>query len=55
MIKIKEIWFSGDEIFGRDEQGRVYSQPGGTGESYPCPYSPVGAGTDGGEYLTAID
>jgi len=26
MIKIKEIWFSGDEIFGRDEQGRVYSQ-----------------------------
>ena len=26
MIKIKEIWFSGDEIFGRDEEGRVYSQ-----------------------------
>ena len=26
MIKIKEIWFSDDQIFGRGEDGRIYSQ-----------------------------
>ena len=26
MIKIKEIWFSDDQIFGRAEDGRIYSQ-----------------------------
>ena len=26
MIKIKEIWFNDDQIFGRDEDGRIYSQ-----------------------------
>ena len=26
MKKIKEIWFADDQIFGRDEKGRVYSQ-----------------------------
>ena len=26
MIKIKEIWFSDDQVFGRDEDGRIYSQ-----------------------------
>ena len=25
-MKITEIWFSGDQIFGRDEKGKVYSQ-----------------------------
>lgn len=25
-MKITEIWFSGDQIFGRDEKGLVYSQ-----------------------------
>ena len=25
-MKITEIWFSGDQIFGRDENGHVYSQ-----------------------------
>ena len=25
-MKIKEIWFSADHIFGRDESGREYSQ-----------------------------
>ena len=25
-MKITEIWFSGDQIFGRDEKGQVYSQ-----------------------------
>ena len=26
MIKIKEIWFSDDQIIGRGEDGRIYSQ-----------------------------
>lgn len=25
-MKITEIWFCGDQIFGRDEKGKVYSQ-----------------------------
>ena len=25
-MKIKEIWFDGEHIYGRDEEGKEYSQ-----------------------------